>query len=406
MLKSATPTQEVRTNHLGFSLVEMMVAMALSLLVVGSLIALFVGFHSASGTTAGISSLTDNGRFALNYIEQTTRSAGFLACSTSSASQNILTGSSGAQEIYYNFSQAMEGYEALNTGPGGVVTLLESPTQAQSVVGNWTPPLNVHLKLDLTPSGTDPGGVISGSDILVVRESAQNAQQPTTYVTSIVDGSTSFVVNNVGQPGELLTLQPNQLAAISNCGKNYVFQITGVAGTAPATISHASGSGSLNSSSTFAANTGSFTAGSQVSPVNTIVYYIGVGADGDGALFRADLLSNPGGPTSFYPVELVPDIENMQILYGVDTTAGSTTSVNQYLTADQVTDFNTVMSVKVALLSASPIVASKNTGPGALTNVPSTAQTFSLLGTAVTAPLDTRLRRVFEVNIAVRNAVK
>jgi type IV pilus assembly protein PilW len=117
-------------------------------------------------------------------------------------------------------------------------------------------------------------------------------------------------------------------------------------------------------------------------------------------------LSNPGGPTSFYPVELVPDIENMQILYGVDTSAGSTTAVNQYLTADQVKDFNTVMSVKVALLSASPIVASKNAGPGALTNVPSTAQTFSLLGTAVTAPLDTRLRRVFEVNIAVRNAVK
>ena len=42
--------------------------------------------------------------------------------------------------------------------------------------------------------------------------------------------------------------------------------------------------------------------------------------------------------------ELAPDIEAMQILYGVDTTG--TQTVSQYVTADQVPDFTQVMNVK------------------------------------------------------------
>ena len=120
------------------------------------------------------------------------------------------------------------------------------------------------------------------------------------------------------------------------------------------------------------------------------MYYIGQGADGDGALFAYDL----NATNTFTAFELVPDIEAMQILYGLDTNSSQT--VSQYVTADQVADFNTVMSVKVALLAASAPGAAHPTNPAA---------TYTLLGTTVTAPVDTRARHVFEQTIAVRNSL-
>jgi hypothetical protein len=95
------------------------------------------------------------------------------------------------------------------------------------------------------------------------------------------------------------------------------------------------------------------------------------------------------GANIFTDSEVVEDVENMQILYGLNTSSGTS-----YVTADQVPDFTEVVSVEVAVLVASP------TGSVA---APATAQTFNLLGTTVTAPKDTRLRRVFVKTIGIRN---
>jgi type IV pilus assembly protein PilW len=138
-----------------------------------------------------------------------------------------------------------------------------------------------------------------------------------------------------------------------------------------------------------------FPSGALVYPLTTTVFYIGVGADGDSALRRLDLTGGMVGATIFTDSEVVDDVENMQVLYGVDTTgAGAPT---EYVTADQVPDFNSVVSLEIAVLVASP--------PGGQT-VPAAAPTFNLLGTTVTAPKDTRLRRVFEKTIGLRDAVR
>ena len=133
----------------------------------------------------------------------------------------------------------------------------------------------------------------------------------------------------------------------------------------------------------------SFSPGAQVTPLQTMAYYIGVGTDGDGALYSATVAAD----NTLTATELAPDIEAMQILYGIDTTGTQTAS--QYVTADQVPDFTQVMNVEVAVLAAGP--------PGSAV-VPAVANTYNLFGTTVTAPLDTRARQVFEVTIAARNA--
>jgi type IV pilus assembly protein PilW len=290
-----------------------------------------------------------------------------MACTTASHVQGILN--AGVTPLPYSFSEALGGFEAKNTGVGAAYAVAPPPVAADTSTADWI-------------SGLDPaltGLPIQNNDVLVVRSTLHNAQS--VYVSAIVDGASQFTVNTQG------LLANGQVAVISDCSKGAVFQISGIAPSgANAVVTHNAGGTPGNTSAAFPI---SFATGSQVTPVDTVVYYIGLGEDGDSALFSYDL--NAGN--AFTASELVPDIEAMQILYGVDT--NSTQTVSEYVTADQVADFNTVMSVKVALLAASPPGSAKS----------SVAATYTLLGTTVTAPIDTRERKVFEETIAVRNAL-
>jgi type IV pilus assembly protein PilW len=355
------------TRVRGFSLVELMVAMTLALMVSAGVVSVFVGSRSAFLATSGTAALTENGRFALNFIANSVRNAGYMACTTAAHVQGILN--AGVTPLPYSFNEALGGFEANNTGVGAAYTVATPPVAADGSTADWISGLDAALT----------GLAIKNNDVLVVRSTLHNAQA--VYVSAIVDGAAQFTVNTQG------LLANGQVAVIADCSKGAVFQITSIAASGGnAVITHNAGGSPGNTSAAFPI---SFATGSQVTPVDTVVYYIGQGEDGDSALFSYDL--NAGN--AFTASELVPDIEAMQILYGVDT--NSTQTVSEYVTADQVADFNTVMSVKVALLAASPPGSAKS---GA-------AATYNLLGTSVTAPIDSRERKVFEETIAVRNAL-
>jgi type IV pilus assembly protein PilW len=352
----------------GFSLVELMVAITLAMIVTAAVIAVFVGSRSAFLATSGTAALTDSGRFALNFISNSVRSAGYMACTTASHMQGILN--AGATPLPFSFNEALGGFEANNTAPAAAYTAATPPVAADGSTGDWTSGLDAALA----------GKVVKNNDVLVVRSTLPNAQS--VYVSAIADASSQFTVNTQG------LLAVGQLAVISDCAKGVVFQISGIAPPgANAVITHNAGGVPGNTTAAFPV---SFAPGAEVTPVDTLVYYIGKGADGDGALFVYDL--NATG--TFTANELVPDIEAMQILYGLDT--NNTQIVSEYVTADQVPDFNTVMSVKIALLAAST--------PGSA-HPPAAGNTYTLLGTLVTAPADSRERQVFEETIAVRNSL-
>jgi type IV pilus assembly protein PilW len=349
----------------GFSLVELMVAITLALIVTAGVISVFVGSRSAFEATSGTAALTDGGRFALNFISNSIRGAGYMSCTTAPNTQGIL--STGG--LAFSFNQAIQGFEAAGTGPGNAYAVAAAPVAGDGNTGHWVGGLD----------GTLAGLPVQNNDVLVARSTLRNAQ--TVYVSGILDGTPSFTVNTQG------SLLAGQLAVISDCTKGVVFQITGLAPPgANAVITHNAGGSPGNSTSIFPL---SFSPGALVTPVDTVVYYIGAGADGDGALYAYDL----NGTGAFTANELVPDIEALQILYGMDTT--NTQTVTEYVTADKVANFNTVMSVKVALLAASAPGSAHPTG----------AKNYNLLGTTVTAPNDTRSRHVFEETIALRNAL-
>jgi type IV pilus assembly protein PilW len=370
----------------GFSLVEMMVAITMSLIVCAALVSVFVGSRNAFQATAGTAALADGGRFALNFIQNSVRSAGYMSCATAQTAGTVAGTApailnTGALPLSVSFGQGLGGFEANNTGIGQTFSVPlasgTTPVAPDASGGDWVSGLDAALV----------GKVIKNNDVLVVRSTLRNA--PTVYVNAIADGASSFTVNDAGG------LAVGDFAVISDCTKFTAFQVTSISGTDPnVVIGHAAGGSPGNSTASFPV---SYFIGAQVSAVDTIVYYIGQGADGDSALFSYDLNSTP----AFTATELVPDIEAMQVLYGIDTTGSS--MVSEYVTADQVAaqafnglGFNAVMSVKVAVLAASQ--------PGAVP-LPAAAQTFNLLGTTVTAPLDTRKRQVFDMTIGLRNLV-
>lgn len=363
-------------------MIELMVSVVLALIVTAAVLAVFVASRQSFNSTSGTAALADGGRFALDFIQNGVRSAGYMACNTTQRQISILQGA--PSPMVAGFTQALAGFEANNTAPGGSYTVAASPVSPDSTSSDW-----------LSPSGVAPAGldaalaskVIKGNDVIVAYSTLRNAQS--SYVTAISSGASTFTINAAG------SLQNGQLATISDCAKSVAMWITSVSAN---TVSFSSGAWPNNNVSAFPV---SFGVGSQVTPIDTTVFYIGKGADQDGALFSLDLNAGANSPAgSFAATELVPDIEAMQVLYGLDTTGSQT--VSEYVTADHVvntvssptTNFNNVLSVKVAVLAASQ--------PGALP-IPAVAPTYNLLGTTVTAPRDSRARQVFELTIGLRN---
>jgi type IV pilus assembly protein PilW len=112
-------------------------------------------------------------------------------------------------------------------------------------------------------------------------------------------------------------------------------------------------------------------------------FFIAPGANGRNALFcRA-------GGSEF---EIVPGVQNMQIVYGEDTNANLT--ANRYVALPAVANVNNVVSVRIAMLFETP------TEQGALLL---DDRTYDLNGVIVGPFNDGRIRRVVTTTINLRN---
>jgi type IV pilus assembly protein PilW len=347
-------------------MVELMVAIVLALILTGAVISVFVGSRTAYQATAGVGEMSDSGRFALNLIGESVRSAGNLACNSamSATSQPALPV---ATTFTNNYGQGIAGFEANGTTPPAALALPAVP--AAGAANNWTP------NLDPAVTGATAAGPfgfpVKGSDVLVVRSSVPRVT-PVYTTADAAPGDSNVFVTPIP-----LAMAPLQYAAIADCTKSVIFQIAAVGAGLPSNVSLNAGVLPVG-----------FSAGAVVAPLTTTVYYIGTGSDGDSSLWRIEQVNGP----NLSAEELVPDIENMQVLYGIDPTGSQTAAA--YVTADQVGALN-VVSIQVALLVASPPAAKPVVAP----------RPYDVLGTQVTAPADNRVRRVFNATINLRNAV-
>lgn len=340
----------------GLSIIELMIAMVVGLILIAGVLSIFLSSRKSYGVNSAVARVQQNARFSLDYIRTATRMAGYMGCGNSSTTVSYVD----SNALPYDFSQAITGFNYNGTDPNGSYSITaENPAVSTS---GWTPTLDASLP-----------AMIPGSDVLVVRYSSGNVDPA--YVT----GSSGADINFDQAPD----FKNGDFLLISNCVNSFVIQADHVNGS---NVVVNSGNDATPGNTIHGLPFGDWV-GSQGATARTTAFYIGQGADGSPSLFEATT-----GPSGFTSQELVPGVENMQVLYGEDT--ADTSAPSAYVTANNVSDWNSVVSVRVALLLRSD--------PGAVT-LPPAAATYDLLGTAIAAPRDTRLRRVFTSTIMLRN---
>src|SRR5207249_119987 len=110
-------------HDLGVGLVELMIALALSVMLIGGAASLLSGMRPAYRQATELSRLQENGRFALDLITRDFRLADFWGCSSGSAPAfelvNDLAGASaGAGTDYHVPVKATDGNHGSPGAPG------------------------------------------------------------------------------------------------------------------------------------------------------------------------------------------------------------------------------------------------------------------------------------------------
>jgi type IV pilus assembly protein PilW len=352
----------------GFTLVELMVSMTLSLILLAGALSILYSSKLTSSENDRVARMQEAGRTALELIRQDARGSGYAGCARPhNASYGFTYNSAGLNNatLLWDFSKPVSGFDGTSSG--------------------WNPALDPAIPASPAPA--------TGSDILVAR--TVRAGSPIFRApTSGASGSAAIAVQ--ADPNVALVTPTPMI--ISDCKTAEVFIATGVTGTGTSvSILHAAGgapAGNLSDSLT-----NSYQVGALLQPVQTVVYYIASCTTIDApagpcaaitppALWQIAPTDQPGGAM---PQELVQGVEAMQVKYGVDTDVDFL--ANSYVTADAVTDWTKVVSINLAIL----IRSVDQTG------VDKDNRTYTLLDKNYGPFNDRRTRSVYTTTISLRN---
>jgi type IV pilus assembly protein PilW len=335
-------------NMRGFSLVELMVAMTLSLVLLAGALSILYSSRLTYSENDRVARIQEAGRTSVEMILRDVRAAGFNGCSRQDPTK-FNNGLNANTNTLWNFGQPILGYNA--TGAG------------------WAPVIDAAN----VPSAT------TGSDVLVVRTARQGQPLFRTNAATADPTAPISVDRDVGA-----TLPVGQTVVISDCEYASVFAVTGVGPGASATtamLAHAVGGTPGNATNSI---TSDFLIDSIVTPIDTVIYYVRPSTSGVGPA----LWQKVGNAA---PVPLVEGIENLQIQYGVDT--DNDFVVNQYVNASPAVNWNNVVSLTLALLIRSETE----------TGVERDQQIYNLLGTALGPFNDRRQRTIYSTTVVFRN---
>lgn len=374
-----------RKHQAGVSLIELMIALVIGLILMLGITQVFIASHSASRLSEGVARAQENGRFALDFLERDIRMAGHMGCVNDQAhfikgldlpKNNINVPTGGGSPL--DFSVAIQGYEAPGTAPNDTLA-----------VGGGSVPTGLPASItNLVPAP------LPGSDILVLRFLAPEAVP----VTAISGQELTVDAARWARLTEGGVANPT-LFGIANCETVDIF-----AGTTEA--------GKITGTGVDFSRYAPQPEPTMVYRAESMVYYIGQGTNGPG-LRRAR--ANSGGSYAINE-ELVEGIENLQLLYGLDTTATISANTppagnitvqnvaNGVTTATNATgagQWRRVGMVQVGLVSRSADRAGTNNN----TRPTDTAATMGVLGTTYNqnAATDGRYRTAYEVSVALRN---
>src|SRR5690554_3932136 len=99
----------------GISMLELLVAMSLSIVLLGGVATMFASSRSTYQSNDRLGRIEESGRYALDMIARDVRGAGYVGCNKRATVSNILTDGDTPGGIW-NFNEFISGHEAGSTG--------------------------------------------------------------------------------------------------------------------------------------------------------------------------------------------------------------------------------------------------------------------------------------------------
>ncbi len=356
----------------GVGLVELMVAMAIGLFLIGGLIQVYLANKQTYETTEGLSRMQENLRFAAEKVAEDIRMAGFMPCRQTDKIANVLNTPTVWWEDFFN--QGVNGFDGDHT---------------DDVTG-----VNDHGAVGITAIGAPFTNHVAGTDIVVTLRGGENSYS----VVSHTPTAASIKLNKFPT-----NLDDGDIVLICDLNNASVMQLS-TASSTNVNIVHNTGTGSpgnctkgLGFPRTCTTNGTAYTYGpdSHLVKFEPLAYYIGTNNSGGRSLYRVRHI-NTATTVSMISQELVEGIENMQLLYGVDDDDDDT--ADKYVRADEVLNtsatWNDVVSVRLGLLAQTPKEIALNNDTG----------TYKLVGTNVSPDTaDRKQRYQYNTTIKIRN---
>lgn len=276
----------------GLSLVELMIAMALSLLLMLGVIQIFLSSKQTYSTNSALSRVQESGRFAMEFLAQDIRNTGYKGQCQGELQSSIT-------DDLKQLTDPIKGWDNISSWPSDL------------------PSLTSHSHADDT-------------DVILLKFAA--GPNPNLAVTSSDDDTVSLSGAS-GIPKGTVTLISN----VHNC-------------TLFINTSNSSNSVAKNEGAAWSYKP---IDPIEILPLQNTIYYIKDNS-GDGrpnSLARQRLSMTSGAP--WIAEELVEGVQNMQILYGIST--GSSSQVTAYKKADEIdaSDWGNVVSIQIDLLVVS-----------------------------------------------------
>ncbi|MDJ0827971.1 MAG: PilW family protein [Rhodobacter sp.] len=284
-------------RQLGISLVEVLVALVISLFLLAGIVQVYTGNKQTFAFTNALAEIQENARFAMEIMSQDLRLAGEWGC------------------IAFNSADTTNINDTLNAGNvAGYNTDYHDFVGEESIEG-------------------ENGTGLNGSDTLTIRggkPSQTNVEGP--FTTSTTQNIFTDTTN---------TITAGDIILVARCGANDLL-IAAEADILPVTSVVVGTTSDQRRINLGANKSQQFENDAMVIELQTVDYDIQNGAGGGPALFRSEF-----GVAQ----ELVEGVQDMQVLYGIDN--DSDQFPNQYVTADLVTDWEEVVAVRISLLMQS-----------------------------------------------------
>ena len=313
----------IKSKSQGFTIVELMVAITLGLIILAVISQVYVSSKKTYRVQEALSRLQENGRYAIDLLGRDIRMAGYMGCI-------------GAGTTLNSIANPVTGLTLLNT--------TTSPPSLEGIIG--------YQQASVPTSGYPVlrTEVKANTDVIQIQHFSTNSSKVTTPGTP--------TKANIQIQGNASNFQPLEVLVVTNCVNADFFQATTVSsGSGDVTIAHATNT-----------NTTNFTVGSyapynnsEVLRLESAVYYIGTTNAGfacpANSLCRKRLgffvtsdankfcTNAAAGTTHGYCVEQIAEgVEDLQVLYGVNSLNNSTNTPARFVSASSITTNNCTTS--------------------------------------------------------------